>query len=67
MIRKNVLYISGCILCVLSVFACNNTRPSYSSDSTTPVWLGDVAKRSIREVSTTTGTAKAAQTAEVKS
>ncbi|MDR2413685.1 MAG: efflux RND transporter periplasmic adaptor subunit [Odoribacteraceae bacterium] len=66
MIRKNVRYISGCI-CVLLLYACNNTRPSYSSDSTTPVWLGDVVKRSIREVSTTTGTARAAQTAEVKS
>jgi RND family efflux transporter MFP subunit len=67
MTRKNVLYISGCILCALSLGGCNTARPSYSNDSTTPVWLGDVVKRSIREVSTTTGTAKAAQTAEVKS
>ncbi|MDR1414651.1 MAG: efflux RND transporter periplasmic adaptor subunit [Odoribacteraceae bacterium] len=67
MIRSNALYVSGCIVLALSLHACNSARPNRSSDSTTPVWLGDVLKRSIREVSTTTGTAKATQTAEVKS
>jgi RND family efflux transporter MFP subunit len=67
MTRINVLHVGACIVFGLSLLACDGARPSRSNDSTTPVWLGDVVKRSIREVSTTTGTAKATQTAEVKS
>jgi RND family efflux transporter MFP subunit len=67
MTRKNILSVGACLVIALSFAACDNARPNRSSDSTTPVWLGDVVKRSIREVSTTTGTARATQTAEVKS
>jgi RND family efflux transporter MFP subunit len=63
----NILHAGACIAFALSLPACDGARPTRSNDSTTPVWLGDVTRRSIREVSTTTGTAKAARAAEVKS
>lgn len=66
MSRKNVTYL-GIIFFSLLLTACNNQRPSYSSDTTTQVWLSDVTRRTIREINTTTGTAKATQTVEVKS
>lgn len=66
MIRKNAFY-PGIFALLLLAAGCNQTRPSYSSESTTPVWLEDVSRRTIREITTTTGTAKAAATVEVKS
>lgn len=63
---KNI-YFFGAALLALTLGACNNNRPSYSSDTTTPVWLGDVIRRDIREITTITGTAKATQTVEIKS
>jgi len=66
MIRKNIIYFSF-ILWAAFLYSCNTSRPNYSTDTTTPVWLGDVQKRTIREITTTTGTAKASEMVEVKS
>ena len=63
---KSIKYI-GFILLAFSLNACNEQRSSSSSETTTPVWLTEVGKRNIRELTTTTGTAKASKTAEIKS
>ena len=64
--NKSIKYI-GFILLAFSLNACNEQRSSSSSETTTPVWLTEVGKRNIRELTTTTGTAKASKTAEIKS
>ena len=61
MINKSIKYI-GVILLAYTLNACNEQRMSSSSETTTPVWLAEVGKRDVRELTTTTGTAKAAQT-----
>lgn len=66
MINKSLKYI-GVLLLAYTLNACNEQRMSSSSETTTPVWLSEVGKRDIRELTTTTGTAKAAKTVEVKS
>ena len=66
MINKSIKYI-GVILLAYTLNACNEQRMSSSSETTTPVWLAEVGKRDVRELTTTTGTAKAAKTVEVKS
>ena len=57
----------GIILGAFALNACNNQSMSSSGETTTPVWLSQVEKRSIQEISTTTGTAKAAKTVELSS
>lgn len=57
----------GFALLAFSLHACNNQHMNSSSESTTPVWLTEVGKRNIRELTTTTGTAKASKTVELKS
>lgn len=64
--NKSLKYI-GFILLAFSLNACNEQRSNSSSETTTPVWLSEVGKRNIRELTTTTGTAKAAKTVELKS
>ena len=64
---KNTMKYMGLFLLALSLNACNNQRMSNSSETTTPVWLDQVGRRNIQELTTTTGTAKAAQTAELSS
>ena len=66
MINKSIKYI-GVILLAYTLNACNEQRMNSSSETTTPVWLAEVGKRDVRELTTTTGTAKAAKTVEVKS
>lgn len=57
----------GTIILGLTLFACNNNRNTSTSETTTPVWIEDVQFRNIEEYITTTGTAKAAKTTEIKS
>jgi len=58
----------GYILLAFALNGCgNSSNYNPGSESTTPVWLSEVGKRTIRELTTTTGTAKAAKTAELKS
>ena len=66
MINKSIKYI-GVILLAYTLNACNEQRMNSSSETTTPVWLAEVGKRDVRELTTTTRTAKAAKTVEVKS
>lgn len=66
MVHNNMKYI-GFIFLVFLLNGCNNARMGSSSETTTSVWLSEVEKRTIRELTTTTGTAKAAKTAELKS
>lgn len=62
---KSIKYIK--ILLAYTLNACNEQRMSSSSETTTPVWLcRSRGKRDVRELTTTTGTAKAA-VVEVKS
>ncbi len=57
----------GIIVLGLTLFSCNNNRGSSASESTTPVWIENVTFRNIEEYITTTGTAKAFKTIEIKS
>lgn len=61
------LKIAGIVSLGLLLFSCNNNRGNSSSDTTTPVWVEEVQYRDIEEYITTTGTAKAAKTIEIKS
>ncbi|MCC8173899.1 MAG: efflux RND transporter periplasmic adaptor subunit [Odoribacter sp.] len=62
-------YLKIIVICGLSVtlFSCNRNQSTSSTDTTTPVWVEDVMYRTIEEYITTTGTAKAAKTVELKS
>ena len=64
---NNYLKIIGAVSLGLTLFSCNNNRNNSVSDSTTPVWVEDVKLRNIEEYITTTGTAKAAKTIDMKS
>lgn len=55
------------ITLVLAFYACGGDRSNQSAETTTPVWVEDVHSRTIEEYVTTTGTAKAVKTSEVKS
>ena len=57
----------GAVSLAILLFGCNNNRGNSSSETTTPVWIEEVQFRSIEEYITTTGTAKAAKTIEIKS
>ena len=61
------LKIAGIVSLGFILFSCNSNRSNSSSETTTPVWLEEVQFRSIEEYITATGTAKAAQTIEIKS
>ena len=52
MINKSIKYI-GVILLAYTLNACNEQRMSSSSETTTPVWLAEVGKRDVRELTTT--------------
>lgn len=65
MINKNMKYI-GFILLAFALNGCNSPRMGSGNENPTPVWLSEVGKRTIRQLTTTTGTAKASQKAEVK-
>ena len=64
---NNYLKISGIVTLGLMLFSCNNNRNNSVSETTTPVWIEEVQYRDIEEYITTTGTAKAAKTIELKS
>lgn len=64
--KKSIKYI-GFILLAFALNSCNEQRQNSSSETTTPVWLTEVGRRDIRELTTTTGTAKASKTVELKS
>lgn len=51
MINKSIKYI-GVILLAYTLNACNEQRMSSSSETTTPVWLAEVGKRDVRELTT---------------
>ena len=61
------LKITGIVSLGLMLFSCNNNRNNSTSETTTPVWIEEVQFRNIEEYITTTGTAKAAKTIELKS
>lgn len=64
---NNYLKVTGIVSLSLMLFSCNNNRDNSVSETTTPVWIEDVQYRNIEEYITTTGTAKAAKTIELKS
>ena len=57
----------GVIALLIVCYACGGDRSNQSSETTTPVWVEDVRPRTIEEYVTTTGTAKAVKTGEIKS
>lgn len=64
---NSYMKIAGLISLGFALFSCNNNRSTSSSETTTPVWVEDVQFRNIEEYITTTGTAKATKTIEIKS
>lgn len=64
---NNYSKIVGTVFLGLAFYSCGNNQNNSSSETTTPVWVEDVQTRSIEEYITTTGTAKAAKTIELKS
>ena len=61
------LKISSIIGFGLLVVSCRNNQENSAAETTTPVWIEDVQYRNIEEYITTTGTAKATKTIELKS
>ena len=61
------LKISSIIGFGLLVVSCRNNQGNSAAETTTPVWIEDVQYRNIEEYITTTGTAKATKTIELKS
>lgn len=57
----------GLVSLGLALYSCGGDRNNASSETTTPVWIEDVQLRNIEEYITTTGTAKAVKTTELKS
>lgn len=57
----------GMLAIGLTVWGCGGDMNDRSDETTTPVWVEDAARRTIEEFVTTTGTAKATRTAELKS
>lgn len=64
---NNYLKIIGAVSLGLVLYSCNNQRNNSTSETTTPVWVEEVKARNIEEYITTTGTAKASKTIELKS
>lgn len=63
---NNCLKLIGTVSFGLILFSCNDNSNNSSSETTTPVWIEDVQRRNIEEYITTTGTAKASKTIELK-
>ncbi|MDE7074660.1 MAG: efflux RND transporter periplasmic adaptor subunit [Odoribacter sp.] len=61
------LKIVGAISCGAMLFACNGNKSTSTTETSTPVWVEEVQARNIEEYITTTGTAKAAKTIDLKS
>lgn len=61
------LKIIGLVSLVPILFSCNNNRNNSASETSTPVWVEEVQSRNIEEYITTTGTAKATKTIDLKS
>lgn len=59
--------IIGAVSLGVVLYSCNNTRNNTVTETTTPVWVEEAKLRNIEEYITTTGTAKAAKTIELKS
>lgn len=57
----------GLVSLGFALYSCGGDRNNSSAEATTPVWIEDVQLRNIEEYITTTGTAKAAKTTELKS
>lgn len=64
---NNYLKIIGTVSLGVVLYSCNNNRASSVSETTTPVWVEEAKLRNIEEYITTTGTAKASKTIELKS
>lgn len=64
---NNYLKIIGAVSLGVVLYSCGGDRGNSYSDTVTPVWVEEVQPRTIEEYVTTTGTAKAAKTIEVKS
>lgn len=64
---NNYLKTAGIVSLGLMLFSCNNNGNNSVSETTTPVWVEEVQHRNIEEYITTTGTAKASKTIELKS
>ncbi len=64
---NNYLKTIGIISLGLAFWSCDGDRNNSAAETTTPVWVEDVMSRTIEEYVTTTGTAKAAKTIELKS
>lgn len=48
----------GFILLAFALNGCNSPRMGSGNENPTPVWLSEVGKRTIRQLTTTTGTAQ---------
>lgn len=64
---NNYLKTVGLLSLGLIFYSCGGNQDNSSSETTTPVWVEEVQPRTIEEYVTTTGTAKATQTTEIKS
>lgn len=64
---NNYLKTIGIVSLGLALYSCNSNRNGSGNETTTPVWIEDVKNRTIEELITTTGTAKATKTIELKS
>lgn len=63
---NNCFKLIGTVSLGLMLFSCNDNRNNSNSETTTPVWIEEVQRRNIEEYITTTGTAKASKTIELK-
>lgn len=64
---KNTFKLIGAISLGLVLYSCRGGERTNMVETTTPVWIEEVKARTIEEFITTTGTAKAAKTTELKS
>lgn len=63
---NNCFKLIGTVSLGLMLFSCNDNRNNSNTETTTPVWIEEVQRRNIEEYITTTGTAKASKTIELK-
>lgn len=64
---NNYFKLIGALTLGVALYSCGGDRSNQSGETTTPVWVDDVRQRTIEEFITTTGTAKATRTVELKS
>lgn len=64
---NNCFKLIGALVLGTALYSCGGNRDNQSGETTTPVWVDEVRPRTIEEYVTTTGTAKATQTVELKS